>query len=76
MKKLMSLAVMLSLGLFTLGCGSKTSPPAKKGGAPAPGPAATAPAAPGPAAPAAPAAPEAKGADAKAPAASAAPEKK
>jgi len=70
MKKLMAAALMLSLGLFTLGCGSKPATPAKT----------TTP--PAPPAPAAPAAPEAKGApapaapDAKAPAAPAAPEKK
>lgn len=32
MKKLMAVALTLSLGLFTLGCGSKPATPAKTGG--------------------------------------------
>ncbi len=63
MKKLMAGALMLSLGLFTLGCGGST--PAKKTTPPStpPAPAAKAPetkGAPAPAAPEAPKAPDKK----------------
>ena len=57
MKRFLACAMLLSLGLFTLGCGDKTPTTGKKTGTT---PAATAPkGAPGPAAPTTPATPPA-----------------
>jgi len=57
MKRFLACAVLLSLGLFTLGCGGQSAGPAKKAGTT---PTATAKAPSGPATPAAPAPSEKK----------------